>query len=107
MVSAELAAFQSELKSGDRAKALELAQAYIDPRRQHLAPFFSMYTLEGLVKLMDAYREKGDEASCIILEMWVQLEHGPQKVTGAFDIRFNRESVVAAAEAILRQGRKE
>lgn len=40
-------------------------------------------SLPELVALVDQYRQQGDEASRVVIEMVIQAEHGPQKIRGA------------------------
>lgn len=107
-LSPELADFDLEWFHGNRELAMEMARAYFTPeRRANLEPFFRRYTIDGLVALMDAYRERGEKASMVVLEMWIQVEHGPQKIVGHFDARMAGKQIIDQAIAVVQEHWKE
>lgn len=93
--------FDYEWREGDRDKARDIAKEYINANRQRLTRVFGSYTLEDLVREVDALREAGRHSDRIIVDMWLLAEYQPQDISG--ELRIGRtELIVAAAEAIMR-----
>lgn len=98
---AALLQFDYEWREGDRDKAREIAKDYINANRLRLTKVFSGYTLEDLVREVDALRAAGRHSDRIIVDMWLLAEYQPQDISG--ELRIGRtELIVAAAEAIMR-----
>lgn len=79
---AALVAIDSEWKTGDRAQARAMAKAYVDSRRNELAPRFGDLDIPALVAMVTHYRNKGDEPNRMLLRAWLLSEHEPQKIGG-------------------------
>lgn len=100
----ELARFEDEWRHGDRSVAKQLAREYVDRNRARLSTLLGSYDLQGLVELVQLYRDGGQEENRIICDMWLLSEHQPQKISGEIRIG-GAEAAVAAAEAILRDAK--
>jgi hypothetical protein len=56
-----------------------MAKAYVDSRRNELAPRFSDLDIPALVAMVTHYRNSGDEANRMLVDVWLLSEHQPQK----------------------------
>lgn len=81
-----LARFEHEWTRGDRDVARSIAHDYIKSAHPRLRELLRQYSLEGIVRLVDAYRIAGKDEDRIIAEMWLLVEYPPQTITGQFDI---------------------
>ena len=78
--------FRDEWATGDRAKAKELAVAYVAENNEALANDYGPMTRDELVGLMGVMRSDGKINSCTRLEMWLPATYKPQKITGTIAI---------------------
>lgn len=96
----ELEAFDREWKQGDRAKARELAKAFIAENRDDLmgdlraavrtvreAHLDDDPSITDLVQLVDAYREKGWAEDVLKVDMLLLADYEPQVIRGSVDLR--------------------
>ena len=67
----ELERFDLEWRKGSRTRARDLAIEYIKPRYAQLAPLLAGRGVPELVSLVDQYREVGNEADRIVVDMWL------------------------------------
>jgi len=95
----EIAAFEREWRTGDRAKAKQMARAYVETHRPALTRQLASYTREDLVGLIEQYRATGCAEDRIIADMWLLSEYDPQQISGDL----NLGAVAAAMQADLRQ----
>ena len=93
-----VATFDKEWKSGDRAKAKEMAKEFVDANRASLAPQLEPYTREELVELVGAYRRAGREADRRIADMWLLSEYAPVRVVGAIHKTLDPEALRSLVE---------
>jgi len=82
-----LARFEHEWQRGDRDLARSIARDWIASAHPRLRELLRQYSLEGLVRLVSAYRAAGQEEDMIIAKMWILVEYPPQNITGQFDIK--------------------
>lgn len=78
--------FEHEWRFGNRRKAARIAEQYITEHEGALKePPYNLhwYGQEGLVGMVEAYREKGDEGSRIIVDMWL-LTKFPKSLADAY-----------------------
>lgn len=112
------AEFEREWRTGDRARAREMAREYAEADRTRLDQWIfdavqasragALVTREELVRLVDQYRELGDETARLLVEMILLVDYPPQRITG--DIRIagaaaDAMAAVLAAEAIMGRNR--
>ncbi len=81
-MDAALEAFEEEWWHGDRAKAKELASAYVEAHRAEIEPHLGGLSLDTIVLMVSDYRRVGRESDRIIADMWLITEHPQQRVTG-------------------------
>lgn len=82
----QLVKFEHQWRFGNRRKALRIAEEYIAAHEENLKkPPYNLhwYGQEGLVGMIDGYREKGDEGSRIIVDMWLLVKF-PKTLNDAY-----------------------
>lgn len=81
-----LFAIDAEWKTGDRARAREMAKEFVAENRDVLAPRFGGMDIPALVAMVSHYRGVGDEANRILVDTWLLSEHQPQVIGGVFNL---------------------
>ena len=87
---AALVAIDTEWKTGDRTQARAMAKAYVDARRNELAPRFGDLDIPALVAMVTHYRNSGDETNRMLVDTWLLSEHQPQRIGGDGGIKVVR-----------------
>ena len=95
-MNAAIEAFDNEWKTGDRAKAKEMAREYVEANRDNLmaniqaavrtvreARLDDSPSIVDLVDLVSAYRAAGFEEDRILVDMVLLADYQPQRITGA------------------------
>lgn len=82
----DLEAFDKEWREGDRAKAVEMAKAYVDATREEMTLRFGALTLGQMVKEVEFYRSEGRREDMLKAKAWLRSEFEPQKIGGALTI---------------------
>jgi len=81
-----IAKFDKEWREGDRAKAKEMAVAYVADNRATLLRLYGSTTRDELVGLVTQYRDTGDNEARIMVDMWLLAGFEPQKISGSINI---------------------
>ncbi len=95
------ARFEHEWLHGDRDLARQLACEYVTAHEQRLATVLDRYSLEGLVTLIDGYREAGRHEDRLFADMWLLARYPQQHVTGAIRIGDGVALAQALSDAML------
>lgn len=82
----EIAAFESEWRTGDRAKAKQMARAYVTRHRPALIQQLASCTREDLVELIEQYRAAGRAEDRIVADIWLLSEYDPQQISGDLNL---------------------
>lgn len=98
-MDAAIEAFDNEWKTGDRAKAKEMAREYVAANRDGLmeniqvavravreARLNDSPSLTDMVDLVTAYRNAGREEDRIVVDMVLLADYQPQKIAGALEL---------------------
>jgi hypothetical protein len=109
--------FEREWRTGDRGRAREMAREYVQSDRDRLEvvtreairalrseSLDAPATRDELVRLVDRYRELGDDESRLLLEMLLLADYPPQEIIGEVHITGSAADAMAAvfaAEAIM------
>jgi len=107
-----VAAFDQEWKTGDRAKAKEMAKAWVEANAELVMPNLEAgvralrearlsdpVAIPDLVALVSAYRAQGREADRIMVDMVLLAGYEPQSISGT--IQMNGSAAVEAVQALL------
>lgn len=91
--------FDREWKTGDRARARQIACDYVETHKSEVeaqiskaiqalreAKMTSPPTVEELVSLVDQYREAQDESSRLLVSAYLKARHGNQVIVGRGNI---------------------
>jgi hypothetical protein len=101
--------FEHEWRFGNRRKAARIAADYIGQHEENLKkPPFNLhwYGTEGLVGMVEAYREKGDEGSRIIVDMWMLVKY-PKSLADSYFPQDRMPELVLPSKVILNRFREE
>ena len=111
-VTSACARFQFEWERGSRERAREVAVEFCGLIPAELRAYLERYSREGLVTLIDGYRDAmardpGNafeyEESRVVADMWLLANYDPQNIVG--EIGINMGDVLRAASDAIERGR--
>lgn len=105
----DLERFEYEWHQGSRAVAREIAHDYVMANAARLSVLLDALSEEGVVKLIDAYREAGQDEDgnylrqedITVATMWILDRYPPRHISGTLNINSVVQGVAdAVAEAM-------
>jgi hypothetical protein len=89
-MDAELAAFDTEWKTGDRASARKMAEDYATAHPE-LSTRYGTLGIPELVKRIDEARAQRDEDTRVEIDLWLLAAFEPQTIGGSANIGGTRK----------------